>query len=129
MRVTGYWDVFIDGDVAAHTYGAGFQADSTALTRQANAVIQSVAQNQGATYVDLFTPLKGPAGGGDPTSMLAADSDHPNQAVHQEIADTLALAGNAPLHTAASCFRRSASPQQATPIMACTHRTAAEESA
>ena len=99
VRVTGYWDVFTDGDVATQAYGAGFQADSTALTLQVNAVIRSVAQAQGATYVDLFAPFKGPVGDGDPTSLLAADGDHPNQAGHQEIADTLALAGYAPLHT------------------------------
>ena len=99
VRVTGYWDVFTDGDVATQAYGVEFQADSTAITLAANAVIRSVAQARGATYVDLFTPFKGPAGDGDPTSLLAADGDHPNQAGHQEIADTLALAGYAPLHT------------------------------
>ena len=36
VRVTGYWDVCIDGDVAAQTYGSGFQANSTALTLRAN---------------------------------------------------------------------------------------------
>lgn len=99
VRVTGYWDVFTDGDVATQAYGAGFQTDSTALTLQVNAVIRSVTQALGATYVDLFDPFKGPVGDGDPTSLLAADGDHPNQAGHQEIADTLALAGYAPLHT------------------------------
>ncbi len=97
IRVTGYWNVFIDGAVAAQTYGVAFEAASTALTVQVNRVIQAVAQSGGATYVDLFTPFKGPRGDGDPTSLLAVDGEHPNQAGHQEIAEELALAGYAPL--------------------------------
>ena len=87
--VTGYWDVFPDGDVAKGLYGAQFVEDSNVLTQRANAVIDSVSAAQGATFVDLFTAFKGSTGDADPTALLADDGDHPNQAGHQKISDAL----------------------------------------
>ncbi|WP_307829937.1 SGNH/GDSL hydrolase family protein [Antrihabitans stalagmiti] len=90
--VTGYWDVFPDGDVAEALYGPQFLVDSAALTRRANDVIAAAATRGHATYVDLFDVFKGRTGSDDPTDLLADDGDHPNQAGHRLIADALAAA-------------------------------------
>lgn len=90
--VTGYWDVFPDGEVAEQMFGRQFLSDSAALTQRANAVIATVASDAHETYVDLFSPFKGVAGTDDPTELLADDGDHPNQAGHQKISDALSLA-------------------------------------
>ncbi len=97
VLVTGYWDVFPDGDVAAAVYGPQFSAASATLTRAANTIIQTVTERAGSTYVDLFTPFKGVDRQLDPTALLADDGDHPSQAGHQLIADLLARADLAPL--------------------------------
>jgi lysophospholipase L1-like esterase len=97
LRVTGYWDVFIDGAVAAHTYGPGFLGMSAALTRQANEVIQRVATSEHTEYVDLYAPFKGTDGNADDTNLLAPDGDHPSQAGDQQIATALARLGYLPL--------------------------------
>ncbi len=90
--VTGYWDVFPDGEVAEQMYGRQFLSDSATLTQRANAVIDKVATDAHETYVDLFGPFKGTAGSYDPIELLADDGDHPNQAGHQKISDALTLA-------------------------------------
>jgi lysophospholipase L1-like esterase len=59
VRVTGYWDVFLDGRVADETYGPDFQILSSALTRQVNDVIESVSREQNVTYVDLYSSFGG----------------------------------------------------------------------
>jgi lysophospholipase L1-like esterase len=108
VLVTGYWDVFPDGDVARELYGPQFLRDSAALTLRANDVISEVAGAEGATYVDLFSTFKGTWGDGDPTGLLADDGDHPNQIGHQLIADALssaAVAGSG--STEASAFTSS----------------------
>lgn len=92
VLVTGYWDVFPDGDVAVAQFGPQFVANSATLTRRVNAVIAAVAADQGATYIDLFGPFKGADGDRDPTAQLADDGDHPNQAGHRTIADALTRA-------------------------------------
>lgn len=89
VLVTGYWNVFPDGDVAEQEYGPGFLAASAALTKQANAVISSVATERGAAYADLLTAFKGADGEGDPTALLADDGEHPDQAGHDLIAGVL----------------------------------------
>jgi lysophospholipase L1-like esterase len=88
---TGYWNVFLDGDVAA-TRGAGYVRNSVALTRAENDQIKATAEQNGATYVDIFTPFKGSSGTRNDTSLLAADGDHPNAAGHRKIAATLEAA-------------------------------------
>ena len=99
LRVTGYWNVFIDGAVAARTYGPTFEQGSATLTEQANDVIKTVAVAEHARYVDLFTPFKGADGDQDDTELLAPDGDHPSQAGDQRIADSLTAVGYAPLGT------------------------------
>jgi lysophospholipase L1-like esterase len=97
VRVTGYWNVFLDGHVADATYGPLFQRTSGALTQRVNATIQGVADAEKTTYIDLYTPFKGPGGDDDDTPLLAPDGDHPSQGGHQEIAEALTAAGLAPL--------------------------------
>lgn len=91
VLVTGYWNVFEDGDVARSASGeTGLQA-SLQLTLRANADIRSVATAAGAHYVDLFAPFQ--HSDRDITSLMAADGDHPDAAGHQLIARTLLDAG------------------------------------
>jgi lysophospholipase L1-like esterase len=96
VRVTGYWSVFVDGQVADELYGPAFRADSNALTVLVNGVIRDVAHDDGDDYVDLYTPFKGD-GDLDPSPLLADDGDHPNQTGHELIADVLAALGTDPL--------------------------------
>jgi lysophospholipase L1-like esterase len=91
ILVTGYWNVFQDGDVARRAFGErGLQA-SLRLTRRANEVIRAVSDGAGARYVDIFAPFENR--GADVTSLLAADGDHPDAAGHALIARTLVDAG------------------------------------
>jgi lysophospholipase L1-like esterase len=93
INVTGYWNVFQDGAVAANRYGTAFLQASDALTRQANTAIKQAADKTGATYVDIYTPIKAH----DPdTSLLSPDGDHLSQSGHDLVAATLAAHGTAP---------------------------------
>jgi lysophospholipase L1-like esterase len=91
VLVTDYWNVFQDGDVGTAEHGAAFQSWSDALTRAESTRICGGAQSAGATCVSLYAPFKG-NGSINPTSLLAADGDHPNAAGHQLIASTLLAA-------------------------------------
>ena len=97
VLVTGYWNVYEDGEVADSDYTAAGTRASDALTRQVNAVEESAARTGGGTYVDLYAPFKGDDGGKDPTGLLADDGDHPDAEGHQVIAKALLDAGTAPL--------------------------------
>jgi lysophospholipase L1-like esterase len=91
VLVTGYWNVFEDGDVATSAYGVtGVQA-SIDLTRRVNASIEMSSRAAGATYVDLFTPFQ--SRGTRITSLLADDGDHPDAAGHALIARVLLAVG------------------------------------
>ncbi|GAA4103960.1 SGNH/GDSL hydrolase family protein [Nocardioides kongjuensis] len=91
VLVTGYWNVFEDGDVARDDYGPTGLAAARALTVRANAVIRTVSGATGARYVDLAATFTG--AGPDPTRLLADDGDHPNAAGHELIARALLAAG------------------------------------
>jgi lysophospholipase L1-like esterase len=91
VLVTDYWNVFQDGDVGNAENGAAFQSWSDALTRAQSTQICQAAQSTDATCVSLYAPFKG-NGSVNPTSLLAADGDHPNAAGHQLIASTLLAA-------------------------------------
>jgi lysophospholipase L1-like esterase len=91
VLVTGYWNVFEDGDVARRAFGASGLQASLQLTRRANAAIQSVATSAGARYVDLLAPFQ--QAGQNITTLLASDGDHPDAAGHQLIARALLAAG------------------------------------
>jgi lysophospholipase L1-like esterase len=97
VRVTNYWNVFEDGEVAQEKHGDAFVRDSNQLTREANAVICDAAHRAGDVCVDLDAAFNHASPGGDPTSLLAPDGDHPNQAGQDLIAATVAAAGYAPL--------------------------------
>jgi lysophospholipase L1-like esterase len=90
VLVTGYWNVFKDGQVA-RAHGNRYVAESDLLTRAVNALIRREAERHGATYVDLYQPFRGP-GMRDDTALLAADGDHPNARGHTLIADLLLAA-------------------------------------
>ena len=92
VLVTGYWNVFEDGDVAARQFPAKGLAATDALTRRVNAVLALAARADGAAYVDLDRPFH-TAGGADVTRLLAADGDHPDAAGHALIARALLAAG------------------------------------
>ncbi len=96
VLVTDYWNVFQDGDVGTAEHGTTFQSWSDALTRAESAQICDGAQSAGATCVSLYAPFKG-NGSINPTSLLAADGDHPDAAGHQLIASTLLAATPRPL--------------------------------
>jgi len=85
--VTGYWNVFLDGQVA-RSRGAAYVAASDALTVADNSLIAAVAAAHSDTYVDIYAPFKGD-GTTDDTALLAPDGDHPNAAGHELIARTI----------------------------------------
>lgn len=91
VLVTDYWNVFADGDVAEARDGSAYVRWSDELTRALNSRICTVAQNAGATCVDLYAPFKGD-GSLNPTALLAADGDHPNAAGNQLISSALMAA-------------------------------------
>lgn len=85
--VTGYWNVFLDGD-AARAKGPAYVANSDALTRAVNRALAGSAAAAGARYVDTYGPFKGD-GSRDDTPLLAADGDHPDAAGHRVIAEAI----------------------------------------
>lgn len=91
VLVTGYWNVFEDGDVAVGASGAAGLEASLTLTRRVNTAIRGAAGSAGAAYVDLFPAFQ--ASGHDITGLLADDGDHPDAAGHALIARTLLRAG------------------------------------
>lgn len=88
LLVTGYWNVFLDGQIGA-SQGRTYQRTSDLLTRRANAVLAAAAQASGGTYVDLYAPFRGD-GDRDDTALLAPDGDHPSGQGSQLIARLLA---------------------------------------
>lgn len=93
VLVTGYWNVFEDGDVADRDFSSAGQAVSDELTRAVNAVIARAVERTGARYVDIYEPFKGADGKANPAHLLADDGDHPNAAGHDVIARALLSAG------------------------------------
>ncbi|MEO6822040.1 MAG: SGNH/GDSL hydrolase family protein [Candidatus Nanopelagicales bacterium] len=83
--LTGYWNVWQDGTVAAQM-GARFVQLSRAITSATNDVLRQVARSHGVRYVDLVQPFLGPRGDADDTNLLAPDGDHPDATGHQVIA-------------------------------------------
>ena len=89
ILVTGYWNVFLDGDVGARN-GTDYVRTSDALTRAVNGVIAATARGRRVGYVDLYTPFK--ASGPRETVLLAPDGDHPSATGHALIAAALTRA-------------------------------------
>lgn len=93
VLVTGYWNVFEDGQVARDSFPDPGLAATKALTREANRAIRECTVSLSDTYVDLYLPFNGPEAGGDVSSLLAPDGDHPNARGHAVIARQLIGAG------------------------------------
>jgi lysophospholipase L1-like esterase len=91
VLVTGYWNVFKDGDVAIRQVGKSGLEASRRLTRRANRVIRSVTTADGGCYVDLFAAFQ--RAGQSITDLMAGDGDHPDAAGHRLIARALIAAG------------------------------------
>ncbi|GAA1242839.1 SGNH/GDSL hydrolase family protein [Oryzihumus leptocrescens] len=91
ILVTGYWNVFDDGDEASNAHGPAYVAWTDQLSRGFNSAVCAALRGTGATCVDLYTPFKGD-GSSNPTPFLAADGDHPNAAGHRLIAGALLAA-------------------------------------
>lgn len=91
--VTGYWNVFEDGDVARQAFPTAGLEGTQELTALANSYLQKAAVAGKATYVDLLAAFNGVAAAGNITTLLASDGDHPNEAGHQLIAKRLLAAG------------------------------------
>jgi len=87
--VTGYWNVFLDGDVGA-SQGGAYVRDSDTLTRVVNQVLSDASRRAGVAYLDLYTPFHTQAGG--VTRLLAPDGDHPSAAGHALITSLLTAA-------------------------------------
>ena len=64
VRVTNYWNVFEDGEVAQEKHGDAFVRDSDQLTQEANAVICDVADRAGDDCIDVYTAFKRASPGG-----------------------------------------------------------------
>ena len=91
ILVTGYWNVFADGDVASASETPAYLVWSDELTRALNSRICAAARGASAICVDLYAPFKG-NGTQNPTSLLAGDGDHPNAAGYALITSTLLAA-------------------------------------
>jgi lysophospholipase L1-like esterase len=92
VLVATYWNVFVDG-AAARRHGPQYVAMSRTVTRRVAAAECSAAAEARVRCVDLAPLFTGPAGDRDPTPLLQADGDHPNQAGHAAIARALAAKG------------------------------------
>ncbi|MCI4066359.1 SGNH/GDSL hydrolase family protein [Micromonospora sp. R77] len=86
VALIGYWNITVDGAVAA-ARGSAFTTASEQATDYVNQVINDVAKETAAIYVDTQIPLKGPTNGRDPTGDLQNDGDHPNASGNEIIAD------------------------------------------
>jgi lysophospholipase L1-like esterase len=84
--VFGYWNVVLDGRVAAEKYGPDGVRAAADATRFANDALRAAARQSGARYVPTEAAFHGDDGGRDPTGLLAPDGDHPNAAGHAAIA-------------------------------------------
>lgn len=94
VRVTGYWEVWQDGQVGADK-GPAYMQVNDALTVAVNRVLAQAASVPTVGYVDLRAAFhKAPAGD---TDLLAADGNHPNAEGHRMIAALLKASGIAPL--------------------------------
>jgi lysophospholipase L1-like esterase len=90
--VLGYWNVLEDGKAAAHDYTATQRAATLLATDTANQALRAASLTGHATFVPTLALFHGTKDNRDPSTMLAADGDHPNVVGHQAIAAALAAA-------------------------------------
>ena len=98
VLVTGYWNVFVDGEVGRQEHGGAYLRWSDRLTRVLNDRICAAASAAGARCVHLYPAFKSSTGDRDPTPLLASDGDHPDAKGHEVIARTL-LAATRPVRS------------------------------
>lgn len=79
VLVATYWNVVTGGQVAVRDRGTQGLAWSRQLTATVNQQIDNQADAHGDRVVDLVQVFRGD-GTDDPTSLLASDGDHPNNA-------------------------------------------------
>jgi acyl-CoA thioesterase-1 len=89
VLVLGYWNVVKDGSVGLAEYGADGLAEAHAATRYCNLALQRAARQSGARYVPTTPAFRGEHRTLDPTSLLAADGDHPNADGQEAIAEAV----------------------------------------
>jgi lysophospholipase L1-like esterase len=77
ILVLNYWNVYLDGAVAARSESPAFIAWSKQVTADTNAEICRQAHHHAARCVDIHARFEA---SGDPTRLLADDGDHPNAA-------------------------------------------------
>lgn len=90
LLVTTYWNVFADGAVARAAGGQPQLEWSEDVTEAANRAICAAASKHAAYCVDLNRWFDDEAP--DPTTLLAADGDHPNAAGVEAITTALLAA-------------------------------------
>lgn len=88
VLVLNYWCVVEDGAVG-RAISPDFPRNADSITKLTNQTLSLVANEMLATYVDIYTPMKGEQGQGDVTGLLAKDGEHPNAEGHKIIADTV----------------------------------------
>jgi len=90
--VLGYWNVMEDGRAAAHDYNATQRAATVLATDTANQALRTASVMGHAVFVPTLELFHGTKDNRDPSTLLAADGDHPNVAGHRAIAAALAAA-------------------------------------
>jgi lysophospholipase L1-like esterase len=85
IAFVGYWNVTVDGQVAASTLGSRGLANSNELTSVVNATISGASAATHSIYVDAYTPFKGENGSRDPTEDLLEDGDPPTAPGHETL--------------------------------------------
>jgi lysophospholipase L1-like esterase len=100
VRVTNLYNNLIPEPGQAEPYGdpPGFGASVwKRFTETQNDAICRMAEQHGATCVDIYHAFNGPDGTASSFPLLGPDLTHPNQSGQETIAATLAAAGHAPL--------------------------------
>jgi lysophospholipase L1-like esterase len=90
VLVTGYWNVFLDGDMG-RAQGGTYVANSDALTRRVNTALQGQTVAAGDRFVDVYGPFENGSLAAL-NGLLADDGDHPSAAGHALIARLLLAA-------------------------------------
>jgi acyl-CoA thioesterase-1 len=90
VLVLDYWNVFPDGEQTAGSRGRAMVDWARGVSRAADAAICRTSAVFHDTCVDLYGPMVG--SDRDPTTLLAADGDHPNTRGVDLIVDRLVAA-------------------------------------
>jgi len=80
-----YWSIWLGGTYARER-GHAYVSAARKMTAQADAAIETTAQETGSAYVSERHAFKGPSFGYSESHYLSSDGEHPNAAGHQAIA-------------------------------------------